>query len=206
MRFLVLLVVIAVVLARTSNRGSRGGGCTRNGGTPGNFDYYVLSMSYAPNFCGDKQDDGECDPNKNFGLVLHGLWPSYVSGKWPQCCVQSSYSSRQLTNSYPSGWDAIAPEYGTLGVHEWERHGTCDGKNEGPKVFFAKAFNLAKDYVTHGALPTDSAGLANAIQPNGQIHYYNDGSLQEIHWCFDRKLNPADCDCYDSGSKNCLLK
>ena len=42
----------------------------------GEFDYYVLSLSWSPNWCalqGDAQQSPQCDKANEFGWVLHGL-------------------------------------------------------------------------------------------------------------------------------------
>src|ERR1700678_3970154 len=54
-------------------------------GTPGQFDYYLLTMSWAPEFCHSHGDSPECT-GQHFGFVVHGLWPQYTNGGWPQNC------------------------------------------------------------------------------------------------------------------------
>ena len=52
----------------------------------GVFDYYVVSLSWSPNWCertGNARGSQQCDPQKAFGWILHGLWPQYERG-WPQ--------------------------------------------------------------------------------------------------------------------------
>lgn len=49
----------------------------------GVFDYYVLSLSWSPTFCLTHQNDSQCS-GKGYGFVLHGLWPQYARGGWPQ--------------------------------------------------------------------------------------------------------------------------
>ena len=64
-------------------------GLARAEGEPaGQFDYYVLSLSWSPNWCaleGDDRGSPQCDSNAGFGWVLHGLWPQYEQG-WPSYC------------------------------------------------------------------------------------------------------------------------
>ena len=59
-----------------------------DGGKPGQFDYYVLALSWSPNWCareGDARRSDQCDPRHDHGWVLHGLWPQYHKG-WPSFC------------------------------------------------------------------------------------------------------------------------
>ena len=91
----------------------------------GDFDYYVLSLSWSPNWCaleGDDRDSPQCDPSENFGWTLHGLWPQYESG-WPERCRTSfSEPSRSQTG-------AMADIMGTSGLawYQWNKHGVCAG-------------------------------------------------------------------------------
>jgi ribonuclease T2 len=97
-------------------------------GTSGDFDYYLLSLSWSPTYCLTHPTDGQCTGTKGYGTVLHGLWPQYTSAKahdghgWPQFCPTSQTldkAAREFGNSiFPS------PK---LVSHEWSKHGTCAG-------------------------------------------------------------------------------
>ena len=43
------------------------------------FDYYVLSLSWAPAFCAlpneASRNPRECAPGRKVGFIVHGLWP-----------------------------------------------------------------------------------------------------------------------------------
>ncbi len=44
----------------------------------GDFDYYVMSLSWSPASCeltGEARGDPQCDAGNGRGWVLHGLWP-----------------------------------------------------------------------------------------------------------------------------------
>jgi ribonuclease T2 len=88
-------------------------------GTPGQFDYYLLTMSWAPEFCHSHGDSPECG-GQHFGFVVHGLWPQYTSGGWPQNC------STAPGLADPSKMTDIMPDPSLI-AHEWARHGTCSG-------------------------------------------------------------------------------
>src|SRR5476649_1712742 len=51
----------------------------------GVFDYYLLTLSWSPTFCLTHKDDTQCS-GKGYGFVLHGLWPQYAKGGWPESC------------------------------------------------------------------------------------------------------------------------
>src|ERR1700742_1117182 len=60
-------------------------------GTPGQFDFYVFSLSWSPSFCesggGRGNSDEQCNRGRPFAFVVHGLWPQYERG-FPENCEQ----------------------------------------------------------------------------------------------------------------------
>ena len=57
------------------------------------FDLYVMSMSYQPEFCYENrhEDWPGCTHPEEFWkshLTIHGLWPEYADGTWPQFCTK----------------------------------------------------------------------------------------------------------------------
>lgn len=92
---------------------------------PGEFDFYVLSLSWSPSFCdaaGDRAArQAECG-ERPYSFVVHGFWPQYEKG-FPEYCQQPS--PRLDRNIVASMLDLMpAPR---LIFHEWDRHGTCSG-------------------------------------------------------------------------------
>lgn len=91
----------------------------------GDFDYYVLSLSWSPNWCaleGDARDSDQCDDRHDYGWTLHGLWPQNDRG-WPSYCrTPHRDPSRSQTN-------AMADIMGSGGLawHQWKKHGRCSG-------------------------------------------------------------------------------
>ena len=66
----------------------------------GEFDYYVLSLSWSPNWCayeGDARDSDQCDARHNHGWILHGLWPQYERGFPDYCQTATRPPSRSMT-------------------------------------------------------------------------------------------------------------
>ena len=83
---------------------------------PGQFDFYVLSLSWSPSFCEAAGERGtppqqQCGA-RPYSFVVHGLWPQYEKG-FPEFCQQP------------------APR---LIFNEWDRHGTCSGLS--PNAYF----------------------------------------------------------------------
>ncbi len=66
----------------------------RHQGQAGDFDFYVLSLSWSPTFCLTHPQDQQCT-GKGYGFVLHGLWPQYARGGWPASCLPQSRLSAE---------------------------------------------------------------------------------------------------------------
>lgn len=91
----------------------------------GEFDYYVLSLSWSPSWCaleGDARQSPQCDASEDHGWILHGLWPQYERGYPQDCNSRYRNPSRRQTND-------MADIMGTSGLawHQWNKHGRCTG-------------------------------------------------------------------------------
>lgn len=96
-----------------------------DGERAGAFDYYVLSLSWSPTWCaleGDARGSPQCDPERDHGWVLHGLWPQYEEG-WPSYCRGTARNPSRADTA------AMADITGTAGLawHAWNKHGRCSG-------------------------------------------------------------------------------
>ena len=87
---------------------------------PRNLDYYVLSLSWSPEFCHSNPAKAECSGGNHFGFIVHGLWPEFQNGGGPEFCS----SAPGLTN--PAKMLDIMPDLHLI-AHEWQAHGTCSG-------------------------------------------------------------------------------
>jgi ribonuclease T2 len=85
------------------------------------FDFYLLNLSWSPEYCHSHPEAAECARRSTF--VLHGLWPQNNDGSYPQNCGNASGSK---SGPDPSRFSDIYPEPGLL-EHEWRTHGTCSG-------------------------------------------------------------------------------
>ncbi|HUO54560.1 MAG TPA: ribonuclease T2 [Rhodoblastus sp.] len=104
---------------------------TRRGGPSGDFDFYVLALSWSPSFCAVNGDraPAQCATGANPGFVVHGLWPQYDNG-FPSRCPGNPF----LPFSVLSSLGDLYPDQG-LARHEWRQHGLCSGKS--PTGYFA---------------------------------------------------------------------
>jgi len=168
------------------------------------FSYYLLVLSYAPDFCDQPQgnkDPRECGAGRHVGFVVHGLWPQGETSHGPENCGPATPVSQaiiQATLSY------IPTE--SLIQHEWATHGTCSGLSAAD--YFA-ALRKARDSVT---LPADlnqpsqklqfspaqiesKMAAANASFPNTAFRTscYGNGELQEVRVCLGKDLSARAC-------------
>lgn len=91
---------------------------------PGKFDYYVLSLSWAPNYCAGHPTDhsAECKAGGHVGFVLHGLWPQTTVGRPPLSCENVSPVAAETVRHMMEYF----PDRGMI-QHEWQTHGSCSG-------------------------------------------------------------------------------
>ena len=166
-----------------------------------NFDYYLLALSWAPEFCAihDDATSSECDPRHHFGLVVHGLWPQNNDGSYPQNCAPALPVAEQTVQHML----AVMPARGLI-QHEWATHGTCSGL--AAQDYFAaieKAFNAVQvppEYrapqQTIGASPSDiEQKFAEANQaPRGAFRVScSRGEFTALQVCLTPDLQYRDC-------------
>jgi len=104
----------------------------RRQNAPGEFDYYVLSLSWSPSFCEESEERGnnrraqqaQCG-GRPFAFVVHGLWPQYERG-FPEYCQRPS---PRLDRNIMTSMLDLMPAPGLI-YNEWDKHGTCSGLGE----------------------------------------------------------------------------
>ena len=99
----------------------------------GNFDFYVLALSWSPGFCAtggaDKGRD-QCQAGVGLGFVVHGLWPQFERG-FPSDCDPSARPPSRIALDAAKG---LFPNE-ALARYEWRKHGSCSGRP--PQDYFA---------------------------------------------------------------------
>ena len=169
---------------------------------PGDFEYYLLSLSWSPAFCLSSPDAAECNGPRRVGFVVHGLWPQNEQG-WPEHCD----AHRPVSDDVVRGIADLMPAR-DLVYHEWSAHGTCSGLEA------AQYFELVRRAHAGVAIPPELSGPTQAVeQPPAAIAraFLNANPrlpaqsvvvtctgqgtprLREVHICFDRELTPRAC-------------
>ncbi|MEP3331448.1 ribonuclease T2 [Sedimentitalea sp.] len=174
-----------------------------DGEATGEFDYYVLSLSWSPNWCavtGDSQGSDQCDARHDHGWIMHGLWPQYHRGYPSHCRTGERPPSRGMTA-------AMADIMGTSGLawHQWKKHGTCSGLSAAeyyalsreayglvnrPEVFR----KLDKTVKLPASVVEDAFIKANPDWERDMLTITcKDGHIQEARLCLSRDLDPVPC-------------
>jgi ribonuclease T2 len=165
-------------------------------GQPGHFDFYLMNLSWAPEFCSIQGTSPECAAHP--GFILHGLWTQNNDGTYPVFCSEEPAPANLAQNL------DITPDLALL-HHEWAKHGTCSGV--GPQRFFAMehhAFHALKippqfEHVDHEISLTPNAILdlfaqSNPDFPLGSILLScGRNHLTAIEACFSKDLKPIAC-------------
>jgi ribonuclease T2 len=179
------------------------GSLRADGEKTGEFDYYVLALSWTPTWCaleGDARGSEQCDASKDFGWTLHGLWPQFHQG-WPSFCRTSE---RQPSRSMTNGMSDIMGTSG-LAWHQWKKHGTCSGlsaqdyyalsREAYGKVNRPALFRKLKDPVKVPAKVIEEAFLKEnpLLKANTLTITCKQGRIQEARICLSKDLDPVPC-------------
>lgn len=164
--------------------------------TGSGFDYYLLNLSWSPEFCHSHPNAAECASHSTF--VLHGLWPQNNDGSYPENC------SNAPGPKDPSAFADIYADTGLL-EHEWHTHGTCSGLS--PDAFFSTARSAWRSVV----IPRKLAALSRqtSMSPNEIMDLFmvdnpripreslavscGNNYLTAVEICLDKTLRPIQC-------------
>lgn len=171
--------------------------------TAGDFDYYVLALSWTPNWCADEGDDrrdARCERGAGLGWGLHGLWPQYEQG-WPSYCRTTH---RDPTRAETAAMGQFMGSSG-LAWHQWQKHGRCSGLSAQDyfvasaramgKVTLPAVFGALEKSVKLPARVVEEAFLeANPGFTREMVTVTcKDRAVQEVRICLTRDLEPRRC-------------
>ena len=174
--------------------------------TPGEFDFYVLSLSWSPSFCAAAAersrrggDNIQCGA-RPYSFVVHGLWPQYDKG-FPEYC---QLPAPRLDRSIVASMLDLMPAPHLI-FNEWDRHGTCSGQT--PRAYFETvrkaraAVKIPPDYAdlkqplsvtprnVEDAFINANAGLSRGAIAIGCARK----RLTEVRICLSKDLQFHDC-------------
>ncbi|GAB4521071.1 MAG: ribonuclease T2 [Roseibium sp.] len=172
-------------------------------GSPGDFDFYVLSLSWSPTYCkqeGQNASRHQCAVEDPFRFIVHGLWPQYERG-YPENCPGAP---RRIDRRIAVAMEDIMPSH-DLVFHQWRKHGTCSGLD--PDEYFDLTRRAYEKIVIPGAFRSlDRRGkatpatvekafrLANpGLEEEGLAVTCDRGELDEVRICLTRDLRFRSC-------------
>lgn len=166
---------------------------------PGDFDYYVLSLSWSPQYCASEARPNDPQCARPYAFVVHGLWPQNERG-WPKDCGRGEYLSEALITKalrfMPSK---------SLVIHEWREHGVCSGL--GAEAYFAaaeRAYRAVRIPARYQALQQPMKTSVSKIEadfladnprlrPEMLSTQCSGRYFREIRICLSRSLEPRAC-------------
>jgi ribonuclease T2 len=166
------------------------------------FDYWVLALSWSPEFCASndaRPDSRQCSRPHEF--IVHGLWPQNERGYPASCDV----SGKRVSTATADRLAPLVPDRGLV-FHQWRKHGSCSGME--PDAYFATLERAGRSIQVPSAWLRDAskgrrvrfADVEQAfIEANPRLtaagiavecrqHY-----LREVRVCLDRDLAPRRC-------------
>lgn len=194
----VVFLAAAGCWSHTAARAPEGTEMARGSAQPvGNgFDYYLLNLSWSPEYCHSHPKAAECAAHDTF--VLHGLWPENNDGTYPENC------SNAPGPADPARYGDLYLEQGLM-KHEWRTHGTCSGLSA--DAYFTTVRTAYRSVKIPPALAnlkaqtsmTPAAILGLFTENNPEIpqtslalscgHNY----LTAVEVCLDKGLHPTAC-------------
>ncbi len=171
-----------------------------HGGRKAVFDYWVLALSWSPEFCVSSEarpDSRQCSESREF--IVHGLWPQYERG-YPASCDTHT----RVDDSTADRLEALVPDRGLV-FHQWKKHGSCSGM--APAAYFdtmeraARAITIPSDYLARAAhKPVGRQDLEHAfievnpgLTPEAITFDCKGAFLREVRVCLDLDLKPRGC-------------
>jgi ribonuclease T2 len=173
---------------------------------PGQFDFYVLSLSWSPSFCAasaerdfERRRSLQCG-GRPYSFVVHGLWPQFEKGFPEYCQVPPPRLNRHIVSSM---LDLMpAPR---LIHNEWDKHGTCSGL--APRAYFdtvrnaravvkipAEYTGLQKPLTVTPATVTDAFVKANpGLSVDDMAVECGKKRLSEVRICLSKELQFRAC-------------
>lgn len=177
-------------------------------GIPGEFDYYLLVLSWSPTYCmtaSSGEDETQCArrDGRRFSFILHGLWPQYETGYPERCRTRwRPFVPEPVIDQMRD----VMPSRGLV-IHQYRAHGTCSGLQPAPYFALARQLfqrlQIPKRYQNPFEMQFASPGevlndflAANPGLPPGAIAVTCDGPgnrLREVRICLTKEGQPRAC-------------
>lgn len=190
------------------------------------WDYISFSQTWAPEWISrnDITMDNKCDSNSNYGsittsnynyFIIHGIWPDYNNGSFPQFCNLNTLPKFNITSLQPILW--YLNRYWNnfrnsteLWEHEYYKHYSCARTDHylGTEldyfkmgIIFYRKWNILEILKSNGIFPDNTLYYAtktivNVIQKKLNstiIITCPDDTLNEVRICINKDMNIINC-------------
>lgn len=176
----------------------------------GEFDYWLLALSWSPQFCRSNPSNSQC--KLPLGFVVHGLWPQYERSHPAYCGPRQSVPADLAKRMLPlmPGSDLINAQ--------WRKHGTCSGLPmedyfQSVERIWRKLLIPAPYQQPEQMLKTNVRAFKAAwrqanpqFKPDRLVMQCNGRYLREVRLCLDKDFNARACgsDVVDACSANTI--
>ena len=162
------------------------------------FDYYVMTLSWAPGFCdlgGQETSSSECAEGSGQGFVVHGLWPNNEYRPNPEACRGQDATPADLDDEH-----GVYPN-DQLAAYEYRKHGTCTGlsardyfatvRSVRTRLKIPEMFQAPSDQLHMAPEEIEQAFMsANPnLHPDNMAVSCSNGELVDVRFCLAKDLS-----------------
>jgi ribonuclease T2 len=162
------------------------------------FDYYVMTLSWAPGFCdlgGKDTSSPECEDGSGQGFVVHGLWPDNEFRPNPEACRGQDATPADLDDEH-----GVYPN-DRLAAYEYRKHGTCTGlsahdyfatvRSVRTRLKIPEMFQAPSEQLKMAPEEIEQAFMtANAnLHPDNMAISCSNGELVDVRFCLAKDLS-----------------
>lgn len=188
---------------------------TRGPVASGDFDAYILALSWSPGFCAvsaSQRDRDQCESGARLGFVVHGLWPQRDGASLTDCEGGLRPAARA---DMLSARDLFPNE--SLARYQWRKHGGCTGLS--PSAYFADVRRARAEVVVPRKLA--EANERMTLAPEDVLRAFRDenprlrpgmaavscpgGVLQEVRICMTKDLRGF-APCPEVAARSCRAR
>jgi ribonuclease T2 len=165
----------------------------------GDFDFYVLTLSWSPGFCdtgGAVKSPDQCAAGSGEGFVVHGLWPDNLNRPYPEDCGEAG----RISSAALAETRGVYPDEG-LARYEYVKHGVCTALS--PENYFAAVKYARDQFVVPDALKAPHEKISTspdriesdfiAANPNltadSMAVTCEGGELVDVRFCISKDLS-----------------
>ncbi len=164
------------------------------------FDYYILALSWSPAYCATvetERSSQQCSSSTTYGFIVHGLWPQYEAGGYPEKCGRRERVPESvITQTLP-----VMPDKGLI-IYQWRKHGACTRLS--PETYFSQISRLFNGLSLKGFDPQEPLSPRQArslflqanpdIPPEAVRLSCKKGTFSELRVCLSQdSFTPRAC-------------